>query len=44
MDFHETIENVHTLAVSTEDGERIFVLTVDGWRCYPMHSSLDGGA
>jgi len=34
MDFRETIEEVHTIAVGTEDGEYVYVLTVDGWRCY----------
>jgi hypothetical protein len=34
MDFHETVAEVHTVAVGTEDGEQVFVLTDDGWRCY----------
>jgi hypothetical protein len=34
MDFHETIAEVHTVAFGTEDGEQVFVLTDDGWRCY----------
>jgi hypothetical protein len=36
MNFHDTIDDVHTIAVSTEDGERVYVLTVDGWRCYAV--------
>ncbi len=34
MDFRETVDEVHTVAFSTDSGERVFVLTQDGWRCY----------
>jgi len=34
MDFRETLEEVHTVATGTEDGDCVYVLTVDGWRCY----------
>jgi hypothetical protein len=40
MNFHDTIEDVHTVAVSTEGQERVFVLTDDGWRCY-QYSHVD---
>jgi hypothetical protein len=41
MNFHETVESVHTIAVSTADGEKIYVLTFDGWRCYSMPPSSE---
>jgi hypothetical protein len=34
MDFRETIEEVHTVATGTANGDCVYVLTVDGWRCY----------
>jgi hypothetical protein len=34
MEFHETIADVHTVAVTTGDTEKVFVHTSDGWRCY----------
>jgi hypothetical protein len=49
MDFHETVADVHTVAVSTGESEKVFVLTSDGWRCYryshsptPSRASLLG--
>lgn len=34
MDFHDSVEEFHTVAVSTEETDRVFVLTESGWRCY----------
>ena len=34
MDFHDSVAEFHTVAVSTEDADRVFVLTDSGWRCY----------
>jgi hypothetical protein len=42
MDFRETIEEVHTIAVVTQDGDRVYVLTVDGWRCYRAPATTSG--
>jgi hypothetical protein len=34
MDFHDSVADFHTVAVSTEDADNVFVLTDSGWRCY----------
>ena len=34
MEFHDTIADVHTVAVITPDLDSVFVLTRGGWRCY----------
>lgn len=34
MDFHDSVAEFHTVAVSTEDTDKVFVLTDSGWRCY----------
>ena len=43
MDFHETIAEFHTVAVSTADTDEVFVLTSDGWRCYRYDHPYDAG-
>jgi hypothetical protein len=34
MNFYDSVAEFHTVAVSTEDADRVFVLTESGWRCY----------
>jgi hypothetical protein len=42
MDFPDTIGEVHTIAVGTEDGDSVYVLTVEGWRCYRAPATETG--
>ena len=44
MDFHDSVAEFHTVAVSTEDADKVFVLTESGWRCYrTSHTAVPAG-
>ena len=39
MDFHDSVAEFHTVAVSTGDADQVYVLTDSGWGCYRIPHS-----